>query len=56
MKAIVVGSPGFVKDGFLNFLKKEANERQNAFVKEIIGRVVLGHTSSGFKHSLSELL
>jgi len=56
IKSIVIGSPGFVKDQFLDYLKKEASDHQNGLLKSALPLVILAHTSSGFKHSLSEVL
>jgi len=56
LRSIIIGSPGFVKDQFLEYLKKEAGEKQNSVVKNMLPLVILAHTSSGFKHSLHEVL
>lgn len=58
VNCIIVGSPGFVAENFYNFLKAAAtsNTRQETFVKDMFSKTIIGHCSSGWKHSLNELL
>jgi len=51
-----VGSPGFVKDAFYQYLQKEAEKKQSTFLKTMLDRMIVAHTSSGFKHSMNEIL
>lgn len=56
IKCCVIGSPGFVRENFLKHMQAEAIRRNSDFLKTILGRVVLAPCSSGFKHSLNELM
>jgi protein pelota len=53
---IVVGSPGFVKDNFYTYLKDYSSRKQSEFLKQVESKVVLAHCSSGYKHSLKEIM
>ena len=53
---VVIGSPGFVMDNFYKYLKEAAEKKGSDFLKDFCSKVVTAHCSSGFKHSLSELL
>lgn len=57
LKSIVIGSPGFVKDGFFDYYKAEASKAtSNPFLRQVMDKIILTHTSSGFKHSLQEVI
>jgi len=56
VKCCVIGSPGFVRENFYNYLKEISDKKQNSFVKDLIGMTIIEHCSTGFKHSLNELL
>ncbi|KAK4303954.1 hypothetical protein Pmani_024079 [Petrolisthes manimaculis] len=56
VKAVIVASPGFVKDQFFEYLMKNAVQTDNKLLQENRGKFVLLHSSSGFKHSLREIL
>jgi protein pelota len=56
IKCVVIGSPGFIKEAFANFWKSEASDRLNGTIKNILNKIILAHTSSGHKHSLTEIL
>ena len=56
VQCVVIGSPGFVKDNFYTYLKDVSEKKGNNFLKEVLGKLVLSHCSSGFKHSLKEIL
>ncbi|CDW74559.1 protein pelota homolog [Stylonychia lemnae] len=56
LKSIVIGSPGFVKDAFYAYIKQESDKAHNVFMKQCIEKIILTHTSSGFKHSLNEVM
>lgn len=52
--AIVIASPGFIKEQFYKyFLNKIAGTKNSQKIEE---KISLVHSSSGFKHSLSEVL
>lgn len=56
VRCAVIASPGFTKDQFHRHLLLEAERRQLRPIIENKSRIVLVHTSSGYKHSLKEVL
>ncbi|EEF50066.1 protein PELOTA 1 isoform X2 [Ricinus communis] len=56
IRCAVIASPGFTKDQFHRHLLLEAERRQLRPIIENKSRIVLVHTSSGYKHSLKEVL
>lgn len=58
IKAILVASPGFVKDQFMKFVKQEvaSNKPEMKVIGDNLGKFVTAHSSSGFKHALKEVL
>ena len=56
VKAVIIGSPGFYKDQLFAYLKEMAEKKKSTTLKELISKTVLAHCSSGFKHSLNELM
>lgn len=53
---MVIGSPGFTRENFYNYIKAQAENKQSAFLKDIVQKSILSHCSTGFKHSLKEIL
>ena len=53
---LVIGSPGFTRENFFNYMRDQAEKRQSAFLKQIVSKSILAHCSTGFKHSLKEIL
>ena len=53
---IVVGSPGFTRENYFNYLKGQADKRQSNFLKDVVAKTILCHCSTGYKHSLKEIL
>ena len=53
---VVVGSPGFVMENFYKYLKEAVEKKSSDFLKDFCSKTITAHCSSGFKHSLSELL
>lgn len=53
VKCILVASPGFVKDQFLEYMLKESVKADNKVILENKAKFLLVHASSGFKHSLT---
>ena len=53
---IVIGSPGFTRENFFNYMKGQSENKQSAFLKDIVSKTILSHCSTGFKHSLKEIL
>ncbi|CAO2821355.1 unnamed protein product [Amaranthus hypochondriacus] len=56
VRCAVIASPGFTKDQFHRHLLLEAERRQLRSIIENKSRIVLVHTTSGYKHSLKEVL
>lgn len=45
-----------MKDGFFQYIQAESGKQHNIFLKAVIEKTILTHTSSGFKHSLQEVM
>ncbi|XP_076045285.1 pelota mRNA surveillance and ribosome rescue factor [Oratosquilla oratoria] len=56
VKAVLIASPGFVKDQFFDYMMKTAVQADNKLILENKSKFVLVHSSNGFKHSLREVL
>ncbi|CAI9091427.1 OLC1v1026460C1 [Oldenlandia corymbosa var. corymbosa] len=56
VRCAVIASPGFTKDQFHRHLLLEAERKQLRAIIENKSRIVLVHTTSGYKHSLREVL
>lgn len=56
VKCIIVASPGFVKDQFAEYMFQQAQKLDNKVLLENKSKFILIHSSSGFKHSLKEVL
>ncbi|XP_050380163.1 protein PELOTA 1 [Argentina anserina] len=56
VRCAVIASPGFTKDQFHRHLLLEAERKQLRPIIENKSRIILVHTTSGYKHSLREVL
>ncbi|KFM65584.1 Protein pelota, partial [Stegodyphus mimosarum] len=56
VKCVLIASPGFVKDQFYEYIFQQASKTDNKTLLENKSSFVLVHASSGFKHSLKEVL
>lgn len=56
IKALVIASPGFVKDDFLHYIQEISVKKANSFYNRHKAKVLVIHTSSGHKKSLDEVL
>lgn len=56
MKCIIIASPGFIRDQFLDFLLKFAEKDGLKNVISQKNKFLLVHSSSGFKHAIKEVL
>ncbi len=56
VKAVIVASPGFVKDQFMEYLVAQVGKRDLPQLAENKDRFVKARCSSGHKHSLKEVL
>ncbi|XP_054290265.1 protein pelota [Macrosteles quadrilineatus] len=56
VKCVLIASPGFVRDQFYEFMIQEAVKTDNKLLLDNKSKFLLVHSSSGFKHSLREVL
>ncbi|CAL1544486.1 unnamed protein product [Lymnaea stagnalis] len=56
VKCVLIASPGFVKDQFADYLFAQAVKMDDKSIIDNRSKFVLVHSSSGFKHSLKEVL
>eukprot|EP00898_Chlorokybus_atmophyticus_P003546 jgi/Chlat1/4192/Chrsp27S08878 len=56
VKCLVIASPGFTKDAFYQYMMMEAQRQDIRSILENKGRIILAHSSSGYKHALKEVL
>ncbi|KPJ06216.1 Protein pelota [Papilio machaon] len=56
VKCIILASPGFVKDQFFDYMMQQAVKTDNKLLIDNKGKFLLVKASSGFKHSLKEVL
>lgn len=52
VKCVILASPGFVKDQFMDYMIQQAVKFDNKVILENKSKFLLVHASSGFKHSL----
>jgi len=52
VKCVLIGSPGFVKDQFYEYMFQQAVKMDNKLLLDNKSKFMLVHASSGFKHSL----
>lgn len=52
VKCVILASPGFVKDQFMDYMVQQAVKYDNKIILENKSKFLLAHASSGFKHSL----
>lgn len=56
VKVVIIASPGFIKDQFMEFLLAEAQRKEIKVLMENKNKLMLVHTSSGHLHALKEVL
>lgn len=56
VKILLIGSPGFVKDDFYQYLLQESVRRDDRMFIENKSKIILVKASSGHKHALEEVL
>ncbi|XP_022819561.1 protein pelota [Spodoptera litura] len=56
VKCVIIASPGFVKDQFFEYMMQQAVKTDNKLLIDNKSRFLLVKASSGFKHSLKEVL
>lgn len=55
VRAIIIASPGFLKDQFFDFMNSYAIRTTNKILLDNKQKFLLVHSASGFKHSLKEI-
>ena len=57
-KVLIIAGPGLIKEEFKKFLEKsiESNTKELAELKNNLNKIIYTESSSGFKHSLQEIL
>lgn len=53
---LIIGSPGFVRENFMEYFKAFAMKSTNKSLQKLVGNVLLVHTSTGFKSGLNEIV
>ncbi|XP_068629462.1 protein pelota [Battus philenor] len=56
VKCVILASPGFVKDQYFDYMMQQAIKTDNKLLIDNKGKFLLVKASSGFKHSLKEVL
>lgn len=56
VKCILIASPAFVKDAYYEYMIQQAVKTDNKVILDNKSKFMLVHASSGFKHSLKEVL
>lgn len=56
LKCVLIASPGFLKEQFLECLLEEAGKANNKDIVQNRSKFLLVHSTSGYKHSLKEVL
>lgn len=57
IKCIIIASPGFVKDQFVEYMWQQANKHETMkYLLDSRQKFLLAHSSTGFKHSIAEIL
>ncbi|KAI7866609.1 hypothetical protein BDF14DRAFT_1727975 [Spinellus fusiger] len=56
VKAVIIASPGFVKDRFYAYMVDQAVKTENKVILENRYKFILIHCSSGHKHALNEVM
>ncbi|XP_018579916.1 protein pelota [Anoplophora glabripennis] len=56
VKCVLIASPGFVRDQFYEYMFQTAVKTDNKVLLDNKSKFMLIHSSSGFKHSLKEVL
>jgi len=58
IKSVVIGSPGFYREHLFNYMKAiiEKHPKKSMVLNDLMSKCILAHTTSGYKHSLTEIL
>lgn len=56
IKCLIIASPGFTKDQFFEYMWDQASKRELKQLTENKQKFLVTHSSTGFKHSIKEIL
>ena len=57
IKVIIIASPGFTQEDFKKYMEEKIeNNKDYSELKNNLNKIIYTHSSSGFKHSLEEIL
>ena len=57
VKVVIIASPGFTQEDFRKYMEEKIeNNKDYALLKNNLKKIIYTHSSSGFKHSLEEIL
>jgi len=56
IKCVLIASPGFIKDQFYDYMKRDMQRKDLKILQNNINKFLLVHSSSGHKHALKEVL
>jgi len=56
VKSVIIASPGFTKNEFYDYLNQQFEQNKYPELKNRKDMFILEHSTSGFKHSLKEIL
>ena len=57
IKVVIIASPGFTQEDFRKYMEdKIENNKEYSDLKNNLNKIIYTHSSSGFKHSLEEIL
>jgi len=56
VKAVLIASPGFIRQQFFDYMYQQAVKTDNKLLFENKGKFLIVHSSSGYKHALKEVL
>jgi protein pelota len=57
IKVVIIASPGFTQEDFKKYMEEKIeNNKEYSFLKNNLKKLIYTHSSSGFKHSLEEIL
>lgn len=56
VKAVIIASPGFIKDQFMEYMLAQAQQKNIQGILDNKGKFLTAHSSSGHRHALREVL
>ncbi|CAI7819192.1 unnamed protein product, partial [Closterium sp. NIES-54] len=56
IRCLLIASPGFTKDQFFEYMMLEATRQNIRAIIENKAKIILAHSTSGYKHAVKEVL